>query len=117
MSDLFNKGVNSNDIYKAVYKLKSPTKRNNGQGKKVVEKVIHMDINEDDSYLVKVLKDIVNNANITNVELYDKVGQHRGYNMLYGLSKRSNGITWESLEQWLNVLDLSIEITVKPRED
>lgn len=114
MSDLFKKNISLDDI--KIYKLKEVSEIKRYKGRQLEEKVISLEIKEEDHYLAKVIKELINNANITNKDIYDKIGYTKGYNMLYGLS-RDRDLTWARVQDWADVLELDIDISVKPREE
>lgn len=116
MNELFKKVIKTEDLQ--IYKLKEvSTIKKDSRGRKVKEEVIHMDIKDNDNYLTTVLKNIINNANITNKELYDKVGSRsKGYSLMYSLNRNISGVTWETIQLWADILELDIDISVKPRD-
>lgn len=140
MGDLFNKNINPDDLNKALHTIKDtdnpdkivykfgelhkPTQQNNSRihraklGRKIKEEVIHLDIKDNDSYLNRLLKTLINNANITNKDLYNKIGDRaKGYALLYNLNRNVSEVTWETLIQWSDILELDIDISVKPRKE
>ena len=70
MSDLFKKNISLDDI--KIYKLKEVSEIKRYKGRQLEEKVISLEIKEEDHYLAKVIKELINNANITNKDIYDK---------------------------------------------
>lgn len=140
MADLFNKNINPDDLNKAIHTIKDtdnldkivykfgelhkPTQQNNSRthraklGRKIKEEVIYLDIKDNDSYLNRLLKTLINKANITNKDVYEKLGDRaKGYALLYNLNRNVSEVTWETLIQWSDILELDIDISVKPRKE
>ena len=67
------------------------------------EAVIEFEITEDDDEIKISLKTLINNANITNQQIYDIKGQRNGYNMIYSLDKKGQlGI--DRIKAWAKIL-------------
>lgn len=101
----------SNIDEKEIEKSNSENISNNKKGRKVKVSILHFDIEDTDNELVEIVKNLINESNITNQDVYDNFTRHAGWNMIYGL--RKNSISWSRVKQWCNFLGYSIELSVK----
>ena len=115
MDGLFKKIIKTEDLQ--IYRLKDVSFEPKRKGRKLKEEVIYLPINDTDKYLLKVAKKMINQAGITNKQLYDRLGYSVGYGLLYDLTKENAGISWERLMMWADILDFNIEVTVNVKED
>ena len=81
------------------------------KGRKSSTKPIYYDILDDDPELVRIIKEEINNAQITNQNVYDTFGRDEGWNMIYSL--RKSQMSWERFKKWLEVMgkEVSLDIT------
>jgi len=93
------------------------TNSDNGSGKrgrKVELKVLHYEILDEDSELTVFVKEMINEAKITNNHVYQALGRAEGWNMIYGLKK---GVSWERVKKWAEVTGNTIELYRKKNDE
>jgi len=102
MNDVKNLSV------KDTSKVKSFSQKNDG-------KILKYVIFDEDDDMVKLIKETINEKNITLQEVYNTIGtEGSGWNLVYGLRTR-HSISYEGMEKWANVLDMKIEIKLIDR--
>ena len=109
--ELFKKIERLDDL--KINALKEKNKIMTNRGRKFEEEILNLPMNpETDSELVLFTKKIINEANITNKEVYDHFGQSLGYNMIYSLVKKKPAISWERVRQWIDFLGYNLELVL-----
>ena len=109
--ELFKKIERLDDL--KINALKEKNKIMTNRGRKFEEEILNLPMNpETDSELVLFTKKIINEANITNKEVYDHFGQSLGYNMIYSLIKKKPAISWERVRQWIDFLGYNLELVL-----
>lgn len=101
MSDIFD------EMEQQEVKVHSTKGRNSGG-------IIRFEYTDEDSDLMVLLKDLVNNAEITYNDVYDKFDRRLGWNMIHSI--RKGQISWERFKKWTEVLDVEAEIIIKPKK-
>lgn len=113
--DLFKKIERLDDL--KINALKEKNRVMTNRGRKFEEEVLNLPMNpETDSELVLFIKKIINEANITNKEVYDHFGQSLGYNMIYSLVKKKPAISWERVRQWIDFLGYNLELVLVKKQ-
>lgn len=79
------------------------------------EDIIKITISEDDELFVRVIKEVINESNVTFAELYEYFGERTGYNMYYGLCTRT-AISEQSLSKWCEFLDMEYTLSIRRKE-
>ena len=109
--ELFKKIERLDDL--KINALKEKNKVMTNRGRKFEEEILNLPMNpEADSELVLFTKKIINEAQITNKEVYDHFGQSLGYNMIYSLVKKKPAISWERVRQWIDFLGYNLELVL-----
>jgi hypothetical protein len=78
------------------------------------DEILNININDEDSELVRIIKEIVNNNHITLNFIYSKhkkEDESDAYNKFYGLISRSE-MSWNIFKSWLAMFDLGFEIRI-----
>jgi len=71
---------------------------------------LNYSINEDDSKIVKMIKEIVNSSNLSMEDIYDKIkDKSKAYNLIYGLRTRKS-LKMDIVERWAEILDMEVEV-------
>jgi len=86
-------------------------KKSNGKEIDTSSGCIYFEIKENDSIIVKKLKELINSKNVRNKTISDK---GYTYNVVYSLIKR-NSIDFKTLEKWCDILNVEMDISFKPR--
>jgi hypothetical protein len=68
----------------------------------------------EDGDLLTIVKNLVNEADLTYNDLYTKFGRQLGWNMIN--SARNGQISWERFKKWMEILDMDIDLTIKPKD-
>jgi hypothetical protein len=75
-------------------------------------KFLGYEVSDDDDDIVRLLKETVNEKQITMQDVYDKSeSDQAGYNLIYGLRQR-NSISYNSVLKWAKILDMDVRITL-----
>jgi hypothetical protein len=82
----------------------------NQERKAKSEEVLFYPISEDDSDMLIMLKNTVNESQITLQQIYQAVGSCQGYNLHYGLLTR-NEIKLKTLEAWGSILGRKLVVS------
>lgn len=85
------------------------------KGRKATENPLKYEEKDDDPELVRIVKDLINEDNITNQNVYDIFGRSEGWNMIYSLKKSQ--MSWERFKKWMEVLNLEVNIDIKERTE
>jgi hypothetical protein len=71
---------------------------------------LRYDVNPDDDDMVRLIKETINEKDMTMQEVYEKsASNNAGYNLIYGLRKR-NTLTYDSFLKWAEILGMRAEI-------
>ena len=76
--------------------------------------ILRFEYSEDDSDLMTLLKDLVNNSSVTYNDVYEKYDRRLGWNMIN--SVRNGHMSWDRFKKWAVVLNVDVEILIKPKE-
>lgn len=71
------------------------------------ESYLFYPISEEDSEIIILLKNTINESKLTMQDIYNKLGSSKGYNLHYGLMKR-NEIKLSSLQAWADIMNKKI---------
>jgi len=74
---------------------------------------IRFEINDEDDLMVRLIKERINECNITMNDVYEKYPTE-GYNLYYGLLNRST-ITFKSLQKWCEITNSEFEMSIKDK--
>jgi hypothetical protein len=95
-------------------KKKKNIKENLRKGSK---EPIHYKINDEDDEVVRLLKSIINEEQITMQDIYDHFDDNNsGYNLFYGLLQR-NSLAFTSVKKWAEVLGKEVIVKFVDIED
>lgn len=94
-------------------KLENPVV-SDSKGRKTDLKVLYYDINESDNELSRFVKNLINESEVTNQQVYDYFGRELGYNMIYSLYKKS--IAWNRVKNWCDFLGYDIILTLERKK-
>jgi hypothetical protein len=128
----FNGAKKSNQLDNIISRISQMNKNNNKKPKKIklpvnnkVERVrqtpfertcrqniINYAIKDEDEDFVKILKEVINESNVTLEDLYDFYDERTGYNMYYGLLKRTS-VTEVSIGKWCEFLGYDYCLTLR----
>lgn len=71
---------------------------------------LKFDISDEDKDLLIIIKNLVNERDLTYNDIYDKFGRQLGWNMID--SARKGQISWERFKKWMEFLDMEIDLVV-----
>ena len=103
--EIVNLMVNSEPNTKLLENIrKSNTQRND-------DELLRYEIKDEDNVLVLTVKEYINSNEIYVGDIYEKLDQGDGWNLIYGLRKR-NAMTWDYFEKWMYVLGTTIDLAI-----
>ena len=74
--------------------------------------VLVYDIEDENDDIVRLIKETVNEKEITYAYIYSRCSSNNeGYNLIYGLRTR-NSISFSSANKWANILDMELQIVL-----
>lgn len=99
------------DIFAKMEKqeVKAPSTKGRSSGG-----ILKFEYTDDDSDLMILLKDLVNNSEITYSDVYEKFDRRLGWNMIH--SVRKGQISWTRFKKWMEILNLEAEIVIKNKK-
>lgn len=113
MEDLFSKIGNLSSDDKAKLKHSNTIiPKSNDRGKRFVEETLKYEVYDSDPELVSFVKELINENEVTNKEVYDTYGKSIGYNMMYSLTKDKPAIAWDRVRKWCDLLGYELELVV-----
>lgn len=74
---------------------------------------LKFEMNDEDKDLLVIIKNLVNERELTYNDLYDKFGRQLGWNMID--SARKGQISWDRFKKWMDFLDMDIDLVVTPK--
>lgn len=74
---------------------------------------LKFETNDNDKDLLVIIKNLVNERNLTYNDLYEKFGRQLGWNMID--SARKGQISWDRFKKWMDFLDMDIDLVVTPK--
>lgn len=82
-------------------------------GRNVINRLIEVEIYDDDPSALAVLKQCILDAELTTQDVYDRIGRQRGYGMIYDLENK-NRCTMTVFDLWMTkVLYLDVTYSTK----
>lgn len=74
---------------------------------------LKFEIKEKDNDLLVMIKNLVNERELTYNDLYDKFGRQLGWNMIDGA--RKGQISWDRFKKWMDFLGMEIDLSITPK--
>ncbi|ALN97903.1 hypothetical protein Bp8pS_224 [Bacillus phage vB_BpuM-BpSp] len=105
---------NKKELFDKISKTENVSKEKSPKniGRKVDIKVLRYEIDKDkDVELAVFIKNLINEHEITNQDVYDHLGRKVGWNYINGL--KGGSVSWSRVKKWCEILGYDVEITLK----